>query len=178
MRAQEDDSGRRRSLPRDTPWSSNGQPLPVWCWCDSVPEQRRVLSSPPSRTRPGSPTWSSGSSLFDRQRRIVLSARMLHCSGRLQRKGDVICVVAVQPETRRINAAMSATDSSRSRYHMVVATASRVQMDLILRAGCQCSRQAEGLGRMRRDKGIQVSTRSLRQTHVEPPCLAVATRNA
>ena len=60
LTAQEDDSCRRRSLPRDTPWSSNGQLSPVWCWCDSVPEQRRVLSSPPFTTRPGSPTWSSG----------------------------------------------------------------------------------------------------------------------
>jgi error-prone DNA polymerase len=39
--------------------------------------------------------WSS---LFDRQRRIVLSARMLHCHGRVQREGDVIHVVAVQLE--------------------------------------------------------------------------------
>ena len=119
--------------------------------------------------------WSS---LFDRQRRIVLSARMLRCRGHVQREGDVIYVVAVQLETRRINAAMSATDSSRSRYHMVVATASRVRMDLILRAGCQCSRLAEGLGRMRKDQGLQVPTRSSRQTHVEPPCPAGATRNA
>ena len=48
--------------------------------------------------------WSS---LFDRQRRIVLSARMLRCRGHVQREGDVIYVVAVQLETRRINAAMS-----------------------------------------------------------------------
>ena len=58
--------------------------------------------------------WSS---LFDRQRRIVLSARMLRCLGHMQREGDIIYVVAVQLETRRVNAAMSATDSSRSRYH-------------------------------------------------------------
>lgn len=103
--------------------------------------------------------WSS---LFDRQRRIVLSARMLRCLGHMQREGDIIYVVAVQLETRRVNAAMSATDSSRSRYHMVVATASRSRIDLVLRAGCRCSGQAEGLGRMRRDKGIQVSTRSFR----------------
>ena len=63
--------------------------------------------------------WSS---LFDRQRRIVLSARMLRCLGHMQREGDIIYVVAVQLETRRVNAAMSATDSSRTRYHMVVAT--------------------------------------------------------
>ena len=37
--------------------------------------------------------WSS---LFDRQRRIVLSASMLECRGRVQREGDVIHVVAEQ----------------------------------------------------------------------------------
>jgi len=37
--------------------------------------------------------WSS---LFDRQRRIVLSASMLVCRGRVQREGDVIHVVAEQ----------------------------------------------------------------------------------
>jgi error-prone DNA polymerase len=37
--------------------------------------------------------WSS---LFDRQRRIVLSASMLGCRGRVQREGDVIHVVAAQ----------------------------------------------------------------------------------
>ena len=39
--------------------------------------------------------WSS---LFDRQRRIVLSASMLACRGRVQREGDVIHVVAGQLE--------------------------------------------------------------------------------
>jgi error-prone DNA polymerase len=39
--------------------------------------------------------WSS---LFERQRRIVLSAMMLGCRGRLQREGDVIHVVAEQLE--------------------------------------------------------------------------------
>ena len=39
--------------------------------------------------------WSS---LFDRQRRIVLSANMLRCRGRVQREGDVIHVVAEQLE--------------------------------------------------------------------------------
>ena len=39
--------------------------------------------------------WSS---LFDRQRRIVLSASMLACRGRVQREGDVIHVVAEQLE--------------------------------------------------------------------------------
>ena len=39
--------------------------------------------------------WSS---LFDRQRRIVLSASMLGCRGRVQREGDVIHVVAEQLE--------------------------------------------------------------------------------
>jgi error-prone DNA polymerase len=37
--------------------------------------------------------WSS---LFDRQRRVVLSASMLECRGRVQREGDVIHVVAEQ----------------------------------------------------------------------------------
>jgi error-prone DNA polymerase len=39
--------------------------------------------------------WSS---LFDRQRRVVLSASMLKCRGRVQREGDVIHVVADQLE--------------------------------------------------------------------------------
>ena len=39
--------------------------------------------------------WSS---LFDRQRRVVLSASMLECRGRVQREGDVIHVVAEQLE--------------------------------------------------------------------------------
>ena len=39
--------------------------------------------------------WSS---LFDRQRRIVLSASLLACRGRVQREGDVIHVVAEQLE--------------------------------------------------------------------------------
>ena len=39
--------------------------------------------------------WSS---LFERQRRIVLSASMLGCRGRVQREGDVIHVVAEQLE--------------------------------------------------------------------------------
>jgi error-prone DNA polymerase len=39
--------------------------------------------------------WSS---LFDRQRRIVLSASMLECRGRVQREGDVIHVVAEELE--------------------------------------------------------------------------------
>ena len=39
--------------------------------------------------------WSS---LFERQRRIVLSASMLECRGRVQREGDVIHVVADQLE--------------------------------------------------------------------------------
>jgi error-prone DNA polymerase len=39
--------------------------------------------------------WSS---LFEKQRRVVLSARMLACRGRLQREGDVIHVVAEQLE--------------------------------------------------------------------------------
>jgi error-prone DNA polymerase len=37
--------------------------------------------------------WSS---VFDRQRRIVLSASMLGCRGRVQREGDVTHVVAEQ----------------------------------------------------------------------------------
>jgi error-prone DNA polymerase len=37
--------------------------------------------------------WSS---LFDRQRRVVLSSSMLKCGGRVQREGDVIHVVAEQ----------------------------------------------------------------------------------
>jgi len=39
--------------------------------------------------------WSS---LFERQRRVVLSASMLGCRGRVQREGDVIHVVAEQLE--------------------------------------------------------------------------------
>jgi error-prone DNA polymerase len=39
--------------------------------------------------------WSS---LFDRQRRVVLSASMLKCRGRVQREGDVIHVVGEQLE--------------------------------------------------------------------------------
>jgi error-prone DNA polymerase len=39
--------------------------------------------------------WSS---VFERQRRIVLSASMLGCRGRVQRKGDVIHLVAEQLE--------------------------------------------------------------------------------
>jgi error-prone DNA polymerase len=39
--------------------------------------------------------WST---VFERQRRVVLGARMLGCRGRLQREGDVIYVIADELE--------------------------------------------------------------------------------
>ena len=54
----------------------------------------RASCSSPSRTRPASPTSSSGPKVFEQHRRIVLSAGMIAVTGRLQREGEVVHLVA------------------------------------------------------------------------------------
>jgi error-prone DNA polymerase len=39
-------------------------------------------------------TWNTQSSVFERQRRLVLAAGMLACRGQVQREGEVVHVVA------------------------------------------------------------------------------------
>ncbi len=85
--------------------------------------------------------WSS---LFERQRRIVLSASMLACRGRVQREGDVIHVVAEQVE--------DLSDLLRS--------VGNRQQPREAGGGRSGSRKASGA--MGRHEGIRVPTRSFR----------------
>ena len=65
---------------------------------------------------PRSPTSSIWPSLFERQRRLILSAGMIACRGKVQREGEVIHVVAERlTDLSGLLAQRSASATRRSR---------------------------------------------------------------
>ena len=103
--------------------------------------------------------WSS---LFDRQRRIVLSASMLACHGRVQREGDVIHVVAEQLD--------DLSDLLRSVGHRAAGVpgaawsrrcASRIRMGLIRARWAVVQQSARKLRGQRASRRSRVETEKL-----------------
>ena len=100
--------------------------------------------------------WST---LFDRQRRIVLSASMLACRGRVQREGDVIHLVAEQLED--LSGLLCSVGNRQQPFPVP-----HGRGDAVTHQNGSDPREAglsqTGAGPMGRHEGIRVLTRSFR----------------
>jgi error-prone DNA polymerase len=104
--------------------------------------------------------WSS---LFERQRRIVLSASMLGCRGRVQREGDVIHVVAEQLED--LSALLRSVGNRQHAFpvpHGRGDGATHPNGPDPRETGANARGSQRASGRVGRNKSIRVPTRSFR----------------